>query len=78
MKEKKKKSEYIDDGHTVYNMDNVPQPFWKPTGKDKNVGLSKKERRAAIKAAFAAYFPIFATVVCCFGIVAILIYLWLK
>jgi len=46
--------------------------------KGEKVGLTRKERRAAIKAAFACYFPIFLGVLLCFTVAALLIYLWLK
>ena len=40
--------------------------------------LSRKEKWAAIKAAFMHYGPIFLMVIASFSIAAILIYLWLR
>lgn len=75
-KGKKKKINYVDDGHTVYSMDGVDGPFWK-RGKNDGVGLTRKERWAVIKAAFTTYLPAFLCVICCFAIAVILIGLWL-
>ena len=58
-KNKADKKKYVDDGHTIYNMDNVPQAFYRRKSTDKNVGLNRKERRAAIRAALATYLPMF-------------------
>lgn len=74
---KKKKSKYIDDGHTVYNMDGVQSPFSAGRKKD-NVGLTRAEKWAAIKAALQVYFPIVLGVIACFAFVGVLLYLWLK
>lgn len=77
-KEKKKeKRVYIDDGHTIYSMENLvgKENYDK---KNKQVGLTKKEKRAAIKAAFETYVPIFLGVLACFSFAMVLIYLWLK
>ena len=73
-KRKKKRIKYIDDGHTVYSMENVGN---RPP-KGEKVGLTRKERRAVIKAAFAAYAPIFIGVLLCFTVAALLIFLWLR
>lgn len=73
---KKKKTKYVDDGHTVYNMDGVKSPL-SPEKKD-NVALTRAEKRAAIRAAFKVFFPIFAGVILCFALVCVLMYLWLK
>ena len=70
---KKKKTVYVDDGHTVYDMSGV-------SGKKKkedDLGLSRKERRAVIKAAFATYLPILVGVLACFTLAALLMYFWL-
>ena len=53
------------------------------TGKDKNnstqhVGLSKKEKIAAIIAAFECYFPLLLLVLGSFALVMLLIKLWLR
>ena len=46
--------------------------------KKEGVNLTKKERRALIKAAFARYAPIFFGVIVCFTLAALLLYFWLK
>ena len=71
-KPKKKKPKFVDDGRTVYSMEGLS----KHKSKD-SLDLSKKEKRALIKAAFAHYLPIFLGVVGCFAIAAIILYLWL-
>ncbi len=73
---KRKKQPYIDDGHTVYDMSGL-------TGEDKNrptqfVGLSNKEKIAAIAAAFECYLPMLLIVLGSFGLVMLLIMLWLS
>lgn len=75
-KKKKKKIIYVDDGHTVYDMDGVGGA--KHYEKDDGAHLTKKEKRAAIRAAFAAYLPKFLIVLLGFSIAAVLLYLWLK
>ncbi len=83
-KDKKRKAAYHDDGHTVYNMDNVVRqnPFGPDDigndSKKENVGLSRKERFAAIRAAFQVYFPVLLGVLICFGLTALLLVFWLK
>ncbi len=72
----KRKKDYIDDGHTVYSMDGLDE-LRRGTDSKKNVGLTRKERWAAIKAALAVYLPIFVGVLACFGIAALLLYFWL-
>lgn len=74
---KDKNKEYVDDGHTVYNMD--VDAYWNKNKVDENkVYVDKKERRSLIKAAIAAYLPKFFLIVLCFGITMLLIYFWLK
>lgn len=53
------------------NVGNHPPKGEKP-------GLTRKERRAAIRAAFACYLPVFLGVLLCFTVTALLIYFWLK
>ena len=74
--EKKQKKQYIDDGHTIYDMSAL-------TGKDKTdstkqVGLSNKEKIAAILAAIQCYFPMLLIVLGSFLFVMLLIALWLS
>ena len=76
-KPKKKKPVYIDDGHTVYSMENLPSVAGKKK-KDDGVNVTKKERRAMIKAAYAYYLPRLLLGVLCFAAVIILLWLWLK
>lgn len=78
MKEKKKKIEYIDDGHTIYNMDVDGMPHRQFKQKNDNLNLSKKERKAIIKAALLTYMPVLFGVIFCFLIAMIIIYFWLK
>ena len=74
---KRKKSNYVDDGHTIYNMSNVESPLSPNKGKD-NVGLTRAEKRAAIKAAFKVYLPIFLGVIACFALICVLMYFWIR
>lgn len=74
-KKTKKKTEYIDDGHTVYDMSNVPSGT---RVKKQTVSVTKGERRAMIKAAFAYYLPIFLGAAACFFAAALLVRLWLN
>ena len=74
-KKTKKKTEYIDDGHTVYDMSNVPS---RTRVKKQTVSVTKGERRAMIKAAFAYYLPILLGAASCFFAAALLVMLWLN
>ena len=76
-KEKKQKRVYIDDGHTIYSMENLvgKENYDK---KDKRASLTKREKRTAIKAAYQTYLPVVFGVVACFSLVFLLMYLWLK
>ena len=73
----KKKQEYVDDGHTIYNMDvdGLPNRIIKNKS---GVYLSKSERIAVIKGAFAHYLPILLISILCFSLVMILIFIWLR
>lgn len=76
MKKKNKVVYLEDDGHTVYSMENVVGG-----GRKKNkdeIKLEKKERLAAIKAAFAVYFPRLLLIIGCFVVTGLLMYLWLS
>ena len=74
-KKKKTKVIYVDDGHTVYEMDNVGRK--KNSDKGGDLRLTRKERRAAIMAAFAYYLPRLLLVIGCFCLVGLLMYFWL-
>lgn len=73
----KKNQEFIDDGHTIYDM-NVDASWNNRREKSPSVMVSKDERRMLIKAALKAYLPKLLMVLGCFLVVMILIYLWLK
>lgn len=76
---KDNKQKYVDDGHTVYNMDNVQSPLDAFRKKDDDgVGLSRKEKRAAIRAALATYLPRVLSMIACFAVAAVLLYFWLR
>lgn len=70
-----KKEKIIDNGQTYYNMDVDGLP---KREKKQTLYLNRKERIAVIKAALAAYFPVYLAVVGCFVLAVILVYLWLK
>jgi hypothetical protein len=76
-KNKSKKKEYIDDGHTIYNMDVDGMPHRIPKNNN-NIGLTRSERRAAILAALGHFLPILFGVLLCFFVTMLLIYFWLK
>lgn len=71
-KAKKKKVVYIDDGHTVYDMENVGS---KRAKSENNLSVTRKERRAMIKAALSVYLPIILGIMGCFTVVALMLYL---
>lgn len=74
----KKKEKYVDDGHTIYNM-NVEgmRGYQKKVENKNNIYINKNEKHAMIKAAFLAYLPKVLIMLICFGIAALLLYLWL-
>ena len=76
MKKKKNKTQYIDDGHTVYNMDGVGGAKHREDKDEPK--LSKKEKRAAIRAALETYLPGLLMVMAAFTLAICLIYLWLR
>ncbi len=78
---------FVDDGRTIYSMDNVGSPEKlkrnavrsdSESAEKEKVTLRRKERLAAIAAGFEVYLPIFLMVIACFAVVAVLMYLWLK
>lgn len=77
MNKKNKNKEYIDDGHTIYDM-NVDAKWNNKKEKTPSVMVTKEERWTLIKAAFKAYFSKLLLVLGCFLLAMILIYLWLK
>lgn len=72
---KKNKRAFVDDGRTVYDMSGL-----NPDGKkDKEpIGLSRKEKHAAIRAALLVYGRIFLIVLGSFALIGALLWLWLK
>lgn len=76
-KNKKQKPEFVDDGRTIYDMSNLP-PRTGAKKKDEGVEVTKKEKRAMIKAAYASYAPTVLIIIFCFFAVALLMWLWLK
>ena len=77
MAKKNKKEEYIDDGHTIYNMD-VEGFKWHDKKKQSTFYVSKEEKKLLIKAALKAYIPKLLIVILGFSLAIILVYLWLK
>lgn len=79
-KREKRKTEFVDDGRTVYDMSGLEDMH--ATGprreKKERIHLSRAEKRAFIRAAFARYAPVFFGVLACFTLAALLIYFWLK
>ncbi len=75
---RKKKKKYVDDGHTIYNMD-VEGFRWHDKKKaSTNDYIDKKEKRVIYRSAFKAYLPALILTLIGFGIAILLIYLWLK
>ena len=70
------KQKYIDDGHTIYNMDVDGMPHRRVQSKD-SINTTKKEKRAMIKAALLHYLPILGGVILCFLAAMLLIFWWL-
>ena len=81
---KKKKIYPDDDGHTICNMNVEGMPWYESEQVKKNRqslkedAPTKKEVRAMIKARFLATLPYFLSCLIAFGIVACLMYLWLR
>ena len=73
-KKNKTKVRYVDDGHTIYSMEGLDGRKTEKNGEK----LSRKEKRAAIKAAFLHYGPILLMVLASFSVAAILVYLWFR
>ena len=69
-----------DDGRVIAPMDNVGSSFGRSgrTERTKRSDVTKKERRAIVRAMFAVLLPRFVIVLCSFAVVAILCYLWLS
>ncbi len=76
-KPKKQKPKFVDDGRTIYSMENVPSRTGK-TGRDDGFRTTRKERRAMRRAALLYYLPRLGIAVACFALTAVLLWLWLK
>lgn len=74
----KKKEKFVDDGHTIYNM-NVEgmRGYQKKVENKNNIYVNKKEKYAMVKAAFLAYLPKVLIILLGFGLAALLLYFWL-
>lgn len=82
---KKEKKPYVDDGHTIYDMDGVGRTGWwssskNPEEKKKQtpVGLTRRERWAVIRAALSTYLPVLLVILTGFVLAAVLISFWLQ
>lgn len=85
---KKVKVIYVDSGETIYDMEGVkrqnaflPEKATREAKSDEKkerAGLSGKEKRAAIRAAFQVYGPILLGVLLCFTLAAVGMYFWLQ
>ncbi len=76
-KQIKQKPKFVDDGRTIYSMENVPSRTGK-TGKDDGLQVTRKERRAMRRAAMLYYLPRLGIAIACFALTAVLLWLWLK
>lgn len=85
MRKKKERQKYIDDGHTIYDMDGVGRTGWwssfRKDGEKKKqqpVGLTAKERWAVIRAALSTYLPVLMIILLGFGLTMLLLSFWLQ
>ena len=84
MAKNKEKDTYYDDGRTIVDMNVDGMPWYNPNRterKKKNKDHDKptfKERMAMIFGAYRAAFPFVLATIFAFGIVAIVLYLWLS
>lgn len=78
--DKKRKTEFEDDGRTIYDMSGIDDMHRTGPRREKKekISVTRKERHAIIRAAFAHYAPIFFGVIVCFALAAVLIYFWLR
>ena len=79
---KKKREKFVDDGHPIADMNVEGFPWYR--GKNYNPDAPKppkltfKERWAVFKGAFASMLPPMLCLILGFGIIAVLMWLWLK
>lgn len=79
MAKKNKKDEYVDDGHTIYNMDIEGFKWHDKKVKNQNgLNLSFKERMMLIFAAYKSYLPTLLIMIVGFTLAILLICLWLN
>ncbi|MDE7439836.1 MAG: hypothetical protein K2N23_04955 [Clostridia bacterium] len=76
----KRKTEFEDDGRTLYDMSGLDDMHRTGPRRENKEGIkvTRAERRALIRAAFRHYAPIFFGVLVCFTLAALLIYFWLR
>lgn len=71
-----------DDGRVIAPMDNVGHSPLRPSGsrigKERGSNVTRKERRAMMRALFAVMLPRLLIVLLSFAVVGILCYLWLS
>ena len=81
MAKKTQKTPIYDDGRTIVDMNVEGMPWYNPNrtgGKRKNHDKPTfKERMAMIFGAYRAFLPFVLATVVAFGIVALILYLWL-
>ncbi len=88
-KQKKKDKDDWDTGVVIAPMNGDELPKFRrmaylnrakrpPKGERPKSDLTKKEKRALYRAGFAAMLPQLAVIIAGFGIVAVLLYFWLK
>lgn len=80
-KAENKKKPFVDDGHTVVDMNVEGFPWYekdRPKEKKDRDKPTKKETFAMIMGAYKAYLPMFLTVIVVFTIVFLLIWIWLR
>ena len=88
MAKKEKKLPDWDDGRTVAPMNGDELPKYRraiylnserrPKNKREKSDITRKEQRAMIRAMFEVMLPRVLIVLLCFGVTALLIWLWLK
>jgi len=84
VKKKKEKEKFIDDGRTVADMNvegfkwYVPEKVKAEQKKIHDLQITKKERRAMIKAALTTVLPVVLLYILGFFLVFVLIIIWLR
>ena len=74
------KNKFVDDGRTLYDMSGLDDMYNtgpRRTKKDR-VSVTREQRRALIRAAFARFAPVVFGVLACFTLAGLLLYFWLK